>query len=97
MLQKKPNTKNQQDFSNGKTSKITKDLNYLPIIGKVHQTAEKWSLSLSLSFSSGLLIKILSAPNPRNVIRPIPNELNPSNWKQPCLAFGLGYFHHWTV
>lgn len=21
----------------------------------------------------------------------------PPNWKQPCLVFGLGYFHHWTV
>lgn len=93
MLQNNTSTKNPREFSNGKTSKITKDLNYLSIIGKVHQIAEKWSFS----FSPGLLIKMLSASNPRNVMRPIPNELNPSNWKQPCLVFGLGYFHHWTI
>lgn len=93
MLQNKSNTKTQWEFSSGKTSKITKDLNYLSIIGKVHQIAEKWSLS----FSPGLPIETLSAPNPSHVTRPLPKERNSSNWKQPCLAFGLGYFHHQTA
>lgn len=60
---------------------------------EVHQIAETWSLS----FSPGLPFKTLSAPDPRPVTRPLPKELNFSNWKQPYLAFGLGYFHHGTV
>lgn len=48
-------------------------------------------------FFPGLPIETPSAPNPKHVMRPIPNELNPSNWKQPCIAFGLGYFHHWAA
>lgn len=93
MFQNKSNTKSQWEYSSRKASKITKDLNYLSIIGKVHQIAEK----LSLSFSPDLPIETLSAPSLRYVMRPVPNKLNPSNWKQPCLAFGLGYFHQWTV
>lgn len=92
-LQNKSHTKTQREYSNRKTSKITKDLNYLSIIGKVHQIAEKWSFY----FSPDLPIETLSALKLRHVMRPVPNELNSCNWKQPCLAFGLGYFHHWTV